>query len=91
MAEVTITEVERGAFHVEVVEGSETTSHRVVLEDDFLDEAGLDAVEREVVVRETFAFLLEREPATAIMSEFGLDTVARFFPEYVEELTRRVG
>ena len=91
MAELTITELEPGTFAVEVEEGDETTSHRVRLEDDFLDDAGLDTVEREVVVRETFVFLLEREPATAIMAEFDLDTVAGFFPEYVEELRRRVG
>ncbi|MGH8986715.1 MAG: hypothetical protein ACRDY6_23025 [Acidimicrobiia bacterium] len=91
MSEITITELEPGTFDVQVEEGHETTSHRVRLEADFLDEAGLDAVEREVVVRETFEFLLEREPASAIMSEFGLDDVQRFFPDYVEELTRRVG
>jgi hypothetical protein len=90
MTELTITELEPGTFRVQVEEGDETTSHQIRLEDDFLDEAGLDAVEREVVVRETFAFLLEREPASAIMSEFGLDTVAHFFPEYVDELRRRV-
>jgi hypothetical protein len=91
VAELTITQLEPGTFGVEVVEGNATTSHRVVLEDEFLDGAGLDAVEREVVVRETFEFLLEREPPSAIMSEFGLDTVARFFPEFVEELISRIG
>lgn len=90
MNDVTITELEPGLFGVQVEEGRETTSHRVRLDDDFLDDAGLDAVEREVIVRETFAFLLEREPATAIMPEFDLDTVQRFFPDFVEELASRV-
>ena len=90
MNEITITELEPGTFGVQVEEGNETTSHRVRLEDDFLDDAGLDSVEREALVRETFAFLLEREPATAIMTEFGLDDVARFFPDYVDEVTRRL-
>jgi hypothetical protein len=90
MSEITITELEPGMFGVEVEEGHETTSHRVQLEDDFLDEAGLDLVEREALVKETFVFLLEREPATAIMSEFGLDDVQRFYPDYVEEVSRRL-
>jgi hypothetical protein len=90
MSQITITELEPGTFGVQVEEGHETTSHRIRLEDDFLDDAGLDTFEREALVRETFEFLLEREPATAIMAEFGLDDVQRFFPDYVEELSRRL-
>jgi hypothetical protein len=90
MSQLTITELEPGTFGVQVEEGHETTSHQIRLDDDFLDDAGLDTFEREALVRETFEFLLEREPATAIMSEFGLDDVQRFFPDLVEELARRL-
>jgi len=48
-------------------------------------------VDRELIVRETLAFLLEREPPTSILDEFSLDDVAGYFPEYYEELRRRVG
>jgi hypothetical protein len=41
-------------------------------------------------VRETIEFLLEREPATAILPEFSLNDVARYFPEFPEELQRRL-
>jgi hypothetical protein len=34
------------------------------------------------LVRETFEFLLEREPRTAILSRFDLRDVSRYFPEY---------
>ena len=50
---------------------------------------GNDDVER--VVRVSFEFLLEREPASAILPEFSLDVIGRYFPEYEAELPRRLG
>jgi hypothetical protein len=41
-------------------------------------------------VQETMRFLLEREPATSILPEFSLEDVSRFFPEFYEELRRRL-
>jgi len=34
--------------------------------------------------------LLDREPATSIMKEFSLDQISRFFPDYTDELLRRL-
>jgi hypothetical protein len=45
---------------------------------------------RERVVRESFRFLLEREPATSILRQFSLSDISRFFPEYPSELARRL-
>jgi hypothetical protein len=44
----------------------------------------------ERVVRTSFEFLLEREPASSIMREFSLDVISRYFPEYEDELPRRL-
>jgi hypothetical protein len=41
---------------------------------------GFDDMDR--LVRETFAFLLEREPRTAILPRFDLSDVSRYFSEY---------
>lgn len=49
---------------------------------------GNEDVER--VVRVSFEFLLEREPASAILPEFSLDVIGRYFPEYETELPRRL-
>jgi hypothetical protein len=43
------------------------------------------------VVRESFEFLLEREPASSILARFSLTDISRYFPEYPEELARRLG
>ena len=36
----------------------------------------------EELIRASFAFLLEREPAESIMNEFDLPVISRYFPEY---------
>ena len=91
MSDVEIIDLEPEHFEVRVTEGSSTTSHRVRLAPDLLAELGLGDVEPERLLRETFAFLLDRESASEIMSEFSLDDVARFFPEFYDELRARVG
>lgn len=47
-----------------------------------------DAIER--LVRETFAFLLEREPKESILRRFEIEVVGRYFPEYEGEIHRRL-
>ena len=42
------------------------------------------------LVRETFAFLLEREPRSSILARFDLPVVERYFPEYPSEIRRRL-
>ena len=77
-------------YGVEVEEGNEITGHRVRLPATFLDDLLLTGVDQELIVRETIDFLLEREPATSILPEFSLEDVSRYFPEFPEELQRRL-
>ena len=79
-----------GQFGVEVEEGHQTSGHKVSLPPAFLDDLLLTDVDQELIVRETFDFLLEREPHTSILPEFSLDDVSRYFPEFPEELQRRL-
>ena len=79
-----------GEFGVEVEEGHQVSGHKVRLPQGFLDDLLLTDVDQELIVRETFDFLLEREPATSILSEFSLVDVSRYFPEFPEELQRRL-
>jgi hypothetical protein len=90
VTEIEITAMEPGVYGVEVREGNTTTGHRVRIPAALEERPGLRGADQEVVVRETFSFLLEREPATSILTEFGLDDVARFFPEFYDELRSRL-
>ena len=77
-------------FGVEVEEGHEVTGHKVRVPEAFVDDLLLTGVDQEVIVRETIEFLLEREPATSILPEFSLEDVGRYFPDFPEELQRRL-
>ena len=85
-----MTPLEPGAFGVRLTEGTAATDYRVTVPPGYLEELGLPEADPEAVVRESFAFLLEREPATSILPEFALPEIARYFPEYPAELPRRL-
>lgn len=100
MTTINITPMAPGEFGVEVTEGYDTTGHRVQVSEDFLEslfvgpaDVGTDGQDADLVerlVRESFEFLLEREPANAIRPEFDLEEIASYFPEYPEEIRRRL-
>jgi hypothetical protein len=90
-AGITITPMEPEWFAVQLEEGDSRTSHRVHVPAALLNDLGLVDVDHERVIRESFAFLLEREPPSSILREFSLDVIPRYFPEYQEELPRRLG
>lgn len=48
---------------------------------------GVDAAD---LVRESFLFLLDREPPGSILPRFELPVIARYFPEYDGDIRRRL-
>ncbi|MGI8984798.1 MAG: hypothetical protein ACR2HM_09755 [Acidimicrobiales bacterium] len=90
MSDIRITPAGPNEFGVEVTAGSDTTSHRVIVPPTLLADWGLADEDCEEVVRESFAFLLEREPATSILPEFSLAIISRYYPEYHHELPDRL-
>jgi len=81
MADIRVTPLSGRDYEV-TIDG--TSKHRVTVPARFGDE------DLERVVRASFEFLLEREPASSILGEFSLDVIARYFPEYEDELPRRL-
>lgn len=90
MGDLSISGAGPGRFTVEVREGASATTHAVEASPATLEGLGLGTVDPERVVRESFVFLLEREPAASIMRQFSLDVIPRYFPEYRDELRRRL-
>ena len=76
------------AFRVEVRDGATATSHEVAVPSELVARLGWDRGEEELV-RESFEFLLAREPATSILRRFSLDVIGDYFPEYSAEIRRR--
>lgn len=88
--EVAVTDGGDGAFSVVVRDGAMETHHRVTVPADPSAE-GLPAVDPRRLVEESFAFLLDREPASSILADFDLTVIGRYFPEYPAEIARRLG
>lgn len=77
-----------GNYVVDVVEGSSASRHTVSVPPGLASVLGWEGREEDLV-RASFSFLLEREPAAAILRRFGLDVIERYFPEYRAEIARR--
>jgi hypothetical protein len=88
--EIHILPMDPGHFAVDVCEGAATTHHTVTVSEHLLDDLALPRAEPHRVVEESFAFLLEREPAQSILREFELTEISRYFPDYIPELRRRL-
>jgi len=63
------------------------SAHRVRVPPSMLRDLGLAEAQEPVLVRASLAYLLEREPPSAILPEFGLDEIARYFPNYPDEIS----
>jgi hypothetical protein len=89
-AEIHILPAAPGEFDVDVRDGDLSSRHHVTVSEHLLDDLGIPRAEPHRVVEESFVFLLEREPCTAILQEFALTDITRYFPDYVPELRRRL-
>jgi hypothetical protein len=91
MDDISVTSIGPRRFHVHVDEGSGKARHyHVTVPENLIDELQLSEDDLDRVVRESFVFLLEREPASSIMHEFSLDVISSYFPEYKETLLGRL-
>lgn len=90
MADITVTGSDRGSleYDVAVQDGGRTSSYQVSVPPDLPGRLG--GVAPHTLVRESFAFLLEREPPSSILSKFSLSVVPRYFPEYLDEMRSRL-
>ncbi len=86
MDDVTVTGTAAGIFEVTVRSGDRTTTHRVTVPEGYPGELGWAPGSTAELVRASFGFLLEREPAGSILPSFELPVIARYFPEYPAEI-----
>ena len=62
------------------------TEFLVFLDKDYWLELTEEKKKPEELVVDSFKFLLDREPKEAILREFNLKEIKRFFPEYEKEI-----
>ncbi len=76
-------------FQVQVGDDLDQTSHQVTMSEDFYDNLETK-VDPKAVIKESFGFLLEREPKEMILPRFDITTISRYFPEFEEKLSERL-
>lgn len=77
-------------FRVTVIEAGSQTSHDVTVDDGYCKTLTRGVVAAEDLVRQSFEFLLEREPKESILRSFSLPVIGRYFPEYEREIKKRL-
>ncbi len=88
MTQITVTQQASGTFRVQTPAG---TSHEVSVPAGFAASLGCGDVVPGELVRASFEFLLEREPATSILRQFSLDVISQYFPSYPAAIGTRLG
>jgi hypothetical protein len=87
MPDIDIAAADANTYDVTITDDDgQQTSHRVWVPPAMLTDLGLSEAQEPVLVRASMAYLLEREPASSILPQFGLDEIARFFPNYPTEI-----
>ena len=82
--------VEEG-WQCRVIVGADpaATTHQVQVDAGLLQRLRPGATDPEELVRDSFAFLLEREPRESILRSFELPVIGRYFPEWEAEIRER--
>jgi hypothetical protein len=71
-------------------EDGTSTEHTVHVPPELLVELGVAEAQEPLLVRASLLYLLEREPASAILAEFSLDVISRYFPDYRTDIGARL-
>jgi hypothetical protein len=88
-AQITIEPLGGAVYRVIVTQGRSKTTHEVtVTPEDVARYAPETTPER--LLEASFEFLLEREPASSILSRFALPVIERYFPEYPRVIRQMV-
>ena len=83
--EILIKKNDNNTFAV-FIESSVNSNHIVTLNDDIHFEMTEGIKSKEELILFSFKFLLERENNTSILSNFNLEIIQNYFPEYKNEI-----
>ena len=81
MASIKITEIAKDKFIVEVSDNVKS-SHNVVITDKAYQELTNSMISKYELLEKSFAFLLDREPNTSILTNFEIQIISHYFSDY---------
>ena len=88
-AQITVDRSSDTVYLVTVQDGKTRTRHEVTVTPEDVTRYAPGATP-ERLLEASFGFLLEREPASAILSRFALPVIAGYFPEYPQVIRQMV-
>ena len=87
MTKIKVKQQDTETFEVTVRETA-TTTHLVVLSQDYYQKLTEGKVSPEMLIEKSFEFLLERESNTMILARFDLPIIGDYFPEYEKNIVQ---
>jgi hypothetical protein len=82
MATIHVESAGNSKYHVTLDERGTTSRYTVTATPEEVARYAPDGITAERLIHASFEFLLEREPASSILSSFALPVIERYFPEY---------
>ena len=79
---ISVTAKDQNTFEI-VVTTQSTTTHSVTVSDAIHTQLTNGKISKETLLEKSFEFLLEREPNTSILSQFKIEVISKYFPDYV--------
>lgn len=89
-ATISVEPVADNEFRVTILEGSTRSSHRVTIKPKDYERICAGKVGAAELVKMSFEFLLEHEPKESVLPRFDLMDIARYFPAFEREISRRL-
>ena len=87
MADIQVVSLNETTFLVTVNAKTQTT-HEVTVSPEYAQQLSSGKLNTSELVKNSFVFLLAREPNTSILRRFDLSVIATYFPEYEEKLKK---
>ena len=79
---ISVTAKGQDTFEV-IVTTQSTTTHLVTVSDATHTKLTNGKISKETLLKKSFEFLLAREPNTSILSQFKIEVISQYFPDYV--------
>ena len=89
MPEIEVVKKDAETYEV-TVKDSTTTTHTVTLTHEYYQNLTEGKISGKALIEKSFAFLLEREPNTMILSRFDLPVIGEYFPEYEKVIVQQL-
>ena len=84
---IAIKRIDNDTFLVSI-SSKKNTQHIVKFSDKQRDLYELGHIQKDVIIKIAFDFLLAREPNTSILTNFSIDLISNYFPEFETKLKK---